>query len=127
MLSGQLSLLLVGCLALFALLLALWQLQGVRKLRREVSELRNQVVSNPTPDSKSPVNFSTSLDAVERQQLQETQATPPRNSAEKYRYIGSLSAQGLDAKGIAEALQLPIAEVEQLLRLAKLRPAASAK
>ena len=126
MLIEQLPLLIVAGLALFALLLALWQLQALRCLRRELNELRNQV-SQPAVKKAPVVNFSTSLDHVEREQLQAAPTSVPRNSAEKYRYVGSLAEQGLDAKGIAAALQMPTAEVEQLLRLAKLKPAGPSK
>ena len=127
MLSVQLQILIIGSLVLLALLLACWQLLAARKLRREIIALRSQVTEKLPDESTAAVNFSTSLDTIERQQLRDKQPTPPRNSAEKYRYIGSLAEQGLDAKGIAAALQMPPAEVEQLLRLAKLKQSVPAK
>jgi len=123
----QQPLLIVACIALFALLLALWQLLVVRQLRREMKQLREQLAAEPEAEAKLPISFSTSLDSAEREQLQAAPPVMPRNSAEKYRYVGSLAEQGLDAKGIAEALQMPTAEVEQLLRLAKLKPASSSQ
>lgn len=122
MLSMQLQILISAGLAMLALLLAGWQLLTARKLRREIIALRRQIAEKLSAESVGAVNFSTSLDTVERQQLRDRQPTSPRNSAEKYRYIGSLAEQGLDAKGIAAALQMPLPEVEQLLQLAKLKP-----
>lgn len=119
--TGELLLPIVGGLALLALLLSCWQLQGSRRLRREIDELRSRLDVAPQPQQTVPISFSTSLDNAERDQLQASQPAMPRNSAEKYRYVGSLAEQGLDARGIAEALQMPTAEVEQLLQLAKLK------
>lgn len=125
MTTEQLILLIVACLALLALLLGLWLLKLVANLRRELNALRAEAVNKPAAEPAAPtaaVNFSTSLDSAEREQLQAA-ALAPRNSAEKYRYVASLADQGLDAQGIAAALQMPAAEVEQLLRLAKLKSA----
>ena len=44
-----------------------------------------------------------------------------QSSAEKYRYVASLTAQGVSAAGIASALQLAPAEVEQLMKLSRLK------
>jgi len=125
MAAEQLSLLLVGGLALLALLLCFWQLLTSRRLSRELAELRKQLDEKADPAAAVPISFSTSLDSAERDQLQSTQPAMPRNSAEKYRYVGALAEQGLDAKGIADALQMPTAEVEQLLQLAKLKQPAT--
>ena len=124
MTGDQTLLLIVACLALLALLVSLWQLQISRGLRRRIDALQLKLVEKQPITPNSPVNFSTSLDAVERQNLQSSQPTPPAKSVDKYSYVGSLAEQGLDAGGIAEALQMPIAEVEQLLRLAKLKRSA---
>jgi len=124
MTGDQTLLLIVACLALLALLVSLWQLQVSRGLRRRIDDLQLKLVERQPATPNPPVNFSTSLDAVERQNLQSSQPTPPTKSVDKYSYVGSLAEQGLDAGGIAEALQMPIAEVEQLLRLAKLKRSA---
>lgn len=122
----QLFSLIVACIAVFAVLLCLWQMQQVRRLRRDLDELRSQ--QGETQEAQpEPADFSASLDAVERQQLQTSQPASPPNTVDKYRYVGALAEQGLDAKGIAEALQMPPAEVEQLLQLSKLRQAGGAK
>ncbi len=119
--TGDVLLLSVGGLALLALLMSCWQLQVSRRLRREIDELRRRLAETPEPQQTVPISFSTSLDSAERDQLQAAQPAMPRNSAEKYRYVGALADQGLDARGIADALQMPTAEVEQLLQLAKLK------
>lgn len=124
--SGDQTLLIaVAGVALLALLLSLWQLRVSRKLRQRIDELQFQPVDQAPAEEKPAVNFSTSLDAVERQQLQSAQPVVPSKTTDKYSYVGSLAEQGLDAKGIAAALQMPLAEVEQLLRLAKLKQATS--
>ena len=123
MAADQSLLLVVAGLALLALLLGLWLLKQVASLRRELTALRAEAVNKPAAEPTAAVNFSTSLDSVEREQLQAAAVLTPRNSAEKYRYVASLADQGLDAQGIAAALQMPAAEVEQLLRLAKLKSA----
>ncbi|OEU69460.1 MAG: hypothetical protein BA864_12610 [Desulfuromonadales bacterium C00003093] len=124
MVTEQLLLLIVGCLALLALLLGFRQLQVTGKLRRELNELRNLMDRRSVVAPVVKGNFSTSLDTAERQQ---PQPFSRRNSAEKYRYVGSLAQQGLDAEGIAEALQMAPAEVEQLLQLAKLKQSFAGK
>lgn len=123
MTAEQLPLLLVGGVALLALLLCCWQMQATRGLRRELEQLRGRLQAPPAdaPEARVPISFSTNLDTAEREQLRSAPSAMPRNSAEKYRYVGSLAQQGLDARGIAEALQMPTTEVEQLLQLAKLK------
>ncbi len=123
MLAAEQLLLFVGCLALLAFLMGFGQLLTSRKLKRELNDLRAQLDSQRPQEVTEQVNFSASLAAVEKQHLQSPAQAVPRNSAEKYRYVGSLADQGLDAEGIAKALQMPATEVEQLLRLAKLKQA----
>ena len=127
MTAEQLLLLVVGCLALLALLLGFRQWQVLRKLAREIDQLRTRFAGQPDKQTEQPINFSASLDAVEREQLQTSASPVPRNMVEKYRYISALSEQGLAAEGIAEALQMPTAEVAQLLRLARLKQTAPTK
>jgi len=118
MVAEQLPLLLVGMVAGLALLLSFWQLQVGRKLRRELNALRRELENRPAVPTTSD-SFSARLDQVERQQAPAT--TGQRSSTEKYRYVASLAAQGMDVNGIASALQMATAEVEQLLQLARLR------
>jgi len=117
MAAGQLPLLLIGSTALLALLLGFWQLRVSGRLGRELSELRQQLLKIEAKQKQNP-SFSTCLDQVEREQKV---VEIPRSSAEKYRYVASLADQGVDAKGIAAALQMAPVEVEQLLQLARLK------
>lgn len=125
--GDQALLLAVAGVALLALLLSLWQLRVSGKLRRQLKELQLKSVEQTPAEEKPAVNFSTSLDAVERRQLQSTQPVIASKPTDKYSYVGSLAEQGLDAKGISAALQMPLAEVEQLLRLAKVKQSAASK
>jgi len=117
MVAGQLPLLLVGSIALLALLIGFWQGQISRKLGRELDELRQKLSETEVMQEQKP-SFSASLDRVEREQKT---VEPPRSSAEKYRYVAALANQGVDAKEIAAALQMAPLEVEQLLQLAQLK------
>lgn len=127
MFADQWPLLMVAGLAFLALLLGFWQLRISRRLQREIDALKQALPAPAIEKAPAPRDFSSSLHAVERQQLQAAQVTPPPKSVDKYSYISSLAEQGLSAKGIAEALQMPLAEVEQLLRLVKLKHGSAAK
>jgi uncharacterized membrane protein len=117
MVAGQLPLLLVGLIALLALLIGFWQGQISRKLGHELDELRQQLSEKEVMQEHKP-SFSNSLDRVEREQIK---VEVPRSSAEKYRYVAALANQGVDAKEIAAAMQMAPLEVEQLLQLAHLK------
>ncbi|MCW8859514.1 MAG: hypothetical protein OQK97_07415 [Deltaproteobacteria bacterium] len=117
MVAGQLPLLLVGSIALLALLIGFWQGQISRKLGHELDELRQQLSKKEVMQEHKP-SFSNSLDRVEREQIK---VEVPRSSAEKYRYVAALANQGVDAKEIAAAMQMAPLEVEQLLQLAHLK------
>ena len=116
MAAEQLPLFLIGSIALLALLLGFRQLRVSRKLGRELRELQ-QLLEIATKQEQKP-SFSNSLDQVEREQKS---VEAPRSSSEKYRYVASLASQGVNAKGIAAALQMAPAEVEQLLQLVQLK------
>lgn len=118
MVAGQPPLLLIGFIALLALLLGLWQLGVSKRLGRELRELRQKLLEVDIKLEQKP-SFSNRLDRVEREQKA---VEVPRSSAEKYRYVASLADQGVDVKGIAVALQMAPVEVEQLLKLAQLKP-----
>ncbi len=115
----QLLLLLIGVVSGLALLLGLWQLLVNRKLRRELLDLRRKLADRAVVEPPASPSFSVSLDQVERQHPTTTYSS--RSSTEKYRYVASLVAQGMDVKGISAALQLAPAEVEQLMQLASLK------
>ncbi len=116
--GGQLPLLIVGSIALLALLLGFRQLQVSRKLQREIRDLRSLLAAEE-PGEALNASFSQNLGQVERQTP--TVSTAPRSGSEKYRYIAALADQGVAAGGIAAALQMSTAEVEQLLKLARLK------
>lgn len=120
MLDEVLPLLSVAGIALLALLLVSRQSRVTRRLKSELAGLKELLQQPPPAAPTQNVNFSASLDSAER--LQSSLPVGVRNSPEKYRYVAALAEQGLDAKGIAAALKLAPAEVEQLLQLALLRP-----
>lgn len=117
MAGGQLPLLLIGAMTLLALLLGLWQLRISRRLGRELRDLQQRLLETEAKQEQQP-SFSNSLNWVEREQKT---VAAPHSSSDKYRYVASLADQGVNAEGIATALQMAPAEVEQLLRLARLK------
>ena len=117
MAAGQLPLILIAAIALLALLIGFWQLHISRKLSRELGEVRQRLLKVEVQREQKP-NFSESLNRVEHKQKG---VEIPRSSTEKYRYVAALANQGVDAKGLAAALQMAPVEVEQLLQLAQLQ------
>ena len=117
MVTEQLPLLLVGFIALLALLIGFWQLRISGKMGRELVNLHQQLRDIETKQELKP-SFSASLNQVEREQKI---VAIPRSSSEKYRYVASLADQGIDAQEIAVALQMAPVEVEQLLKLSQLK------
>lgn len=108
----------VAAVALVALLLSARQAVVMRALRGEIAQLRAQLEEHDV--SKEPkANFSASLNQAERKTL--VSAEGAALHGDKYRYVASLADQGIDAKGIAAALQMAPAEVEQLIQLARLK------
>lgn len=116
--SWPVSVIIVGNVALLALLLNIRQAVVMRKLKREVANMRLQLDEREeVKEEKS--NFSAALNQVERNSP--TVHEGSGGNSEKYRYVASLAGQGVDAKGIAAALQMAPAEVEQLMQLARLK------
>lgn len=115
---------LIGVLALTALFLGIGQAVIIRGLRRDLRGLAEHLPepqSAPAGSSSAPeAQFGEALRRAERQPPPEPAAAPVPRS-DKYRYVAALAEQGMDARGIARALQLGTAEVEQLLRLARLQ------
>lgn len=122
---AQILLTLCGILALGALLLGLCQGFAIRRLRRELHQVRTELTEQqnrkPATGHSPDAYFGEVLRQAEQQATVERPADGPSRS-EKYRYVAALAEQGMDARGIARALQLGPAEVEQLLRLARLQP-----
>ena len=117
MVPGPMPLLLIGGIALLSLFLGLWQKRTSKKLSSELGQIRQQLLELKSGQEQKP-SFSSSLERVEREQIK---VEVPRSRSEKYRYVASLADQGVDAKGIAAALQMAPIEVEQLLQLTKLK------
>lgn len=109
----------VGAIAVLALLISCWQVLKIRRLKAELAGIRQQLADSKTEGESTKVNFSDSLTQVERQFVPPGENTGSRS--ERYRYVASLAAQGIDAKGIAAALQMAPAEVKQLMQLARLK------
>lgn len=117
--SQWLVLLLVGSVAGLALMLSLRLLRVVTRLQQQVRNLQKK--EEQGIPGRETASFSVSLGQAERRAEEAKVSLGGSTQADKYRYIASLADQGLDASGIAEALQMSAAEVEQLLRLARLR------
>lgn len=114
----SIPLMIIGTIASLALLLCLRLLVVTRLLKGELKDLRQKIITeNNTPEVKA--NFSESLTQVERKVVPISEN--PGTSSDKYRYVVSLANQGVDAKGIAAALQMAPAEVEQLMQLTRLK------
>ena len=114
----QLPILLAGSAVLLVVLLGLWQQLTVRKLKRELAELRNRSMARDQLETPG-TSFAQSLKRVEQQHPGFAPAGQSRT--DKYRYVAALAGQGVDAKGIAAALQMSPEEVAQLLHLARLK------
>jgi len=119
MVDGQLPILLIGLVSGLALLLVFWQQRAVRRLRRELTQLRAELTARADAEPAEKQSFSASLSQAERQRP--IDGDVPRSSTEKYRYVAALAAQGMGVEAIATALQLAPAEVEQLMSLASLK------
>ncbi|MBN1958808.1 MAG: hypothetical protein JXQ81_06045 [Desulfuromonadales bacterium] len=119
MVSWPLFEIIVTTVALVALLLSARQAVVVRKLKREITQLRAQLEEEHDVPKEPKVNFSASLNQAERKTLVSAEGAAAHG--DKYRYVASLADQGIDAKGIAAALQMAPAEVEQLIQLARLK------
>ncbi len=115
--AGQLPWVLIGVITLSALLLGFWQRKVSRKLGHELGEFRQRLLELETKWEQKP-SFSNSLDLVERERRK---VEVHCSGSEKYRYVASMFEQGVNAQGIAAALQMAPVEVEQLLQLTQLK------
>jgi uncharacterized membrane protein len=111
-------LMIIGIIACLSLLLCLRSIVVTRSLKGELKDLRQKINTENKP-SEEKVIFSESLNQVERKAVPVAESVG--NHADKYRYVASLADQGVDAAGIASALQMAPAEVEQLMRLARVK------
>lgn len=115
--TQSLPLITVAVLALATLLLSLKLVLTTRALGKELERLRQQV--DGAKEEEKTINFSQSLARVERAAGPTGEGSG--SGADKYRYVAALAGQGVDAEGIAAALQMAPAEVEQLMQLARLK------
>ena len=121
MLNYWFALLAVAAVSAFALMLSLRLLLVVRKLQQQVRNLQKVNVGQPGEAAPS-ASFSVSLGQAERKAVETKVQFNGGTQADKYGYVASLAEQGLDTASIATAMQMSVVEVEQLLRLARLRP-----
>ncbi|MFO7578000.1 MAG: hypothetical protein R6W66_09770 [Pelovirga sp.] len=122
MMDNQLYLIIAALVvALAALLTALLQTLRGRRLERRLEALQEQLDKRQSDIAAAPPprNFSAHLSSAEKSQF--PAAGKPLAQAEKYRYAAALAAQGQGVEGIAAALQMAPAEVEQVMRLARLQ------
>jgi hypothetical protein len=114
----SISLLIMASLVGLTLLLCLRLMLVTRRLGRDI-KLLEQELSRVSSKPETKASFSESLTQVERKIVQPIEK--PVSSAEKYRYVASLTGQGVSAAGIASALQMAPTEVEQLMQLSRLK------
>lgn len=110
--------LMIAAVALCALLLSLKSVVATRALKKEIDSLRKQLDALPV-ETETSISFSENLAQIERKVAPVVDG--PVSGADKYRYVAALAEQGVDAEGIAAALQMAPAEVEQLLQLSRLK------
>ena len=110
-----LPLLLLLCLALAGLSLALWL--RLRRLQRLPASTAEAAASAAAPNEAAQAFAARLREAEIRSRLQ--QPGSDRRPPEKYRYAAALVARGLSGAEIAEILQLPVAEAEQIASLGR--------
>jgi len=115
MLSGPI--IVVGVVATGSLVLAVGLSVTVMKLKKDFRRLQKRLSEQPHAENPA-TDFSSSLSRVEQKFIGPKETSV--SHAERYRYVASLAKQGVDAAGIAAALQMAPLEVEQLMRLANL-------
>lgn len=105
-------------LVALALLLVIRQAKAMRVLRRELSDLRRP----PQPAEATAGAADSFASHLSRSEKQQGALRPQAASgADRYRYVASLAEQGMAADEIAAALELAPQEVEQLLKLSRLK------
>lgn len=102
------------CSSLLAILLSLFLLREQKRLKKQLQQL---VDAQRAADN----SFSGSLSRAEQNQRETLTEKTYQSGTQPYRQIAELMQQGQGAHEIAEVLQLPETEVEQLLALARLK------
>ncbi len=108
-------------IAVIALVVSAWQYRSGRKLVQQL-ELVKQKLTEKEQAAPVTASFSAHLSSAEK--VQDKVKDRPVAQAEKYRYAVALADQGYTVEGIAKALKMAPAEVEQVMQLARIkRPA----
>ncbi|ORJ63503.1 hypothetical protein [Geothermobacter hydrogeniphilus] len=94
-----------------------WKLNRVN---RELLDMRNEVNGDKTRRKTEQPSFDQNL-ALAELKARINNKRPEVAVPDKYRYITSLVAQGLDSGQISQVLQIGRGEAEQLVSLANLR------
>jgi hypothetical protein len=94
------------------------QFLQLRKLRRKFREGQARPDVGQTEPGQGEFRSSL-LEATLKNRLEN--GANWRRAPEKYRYAAALAEQGADAERIAELLQLPLPEVQQLIALRKVK------
>jgi DNA-binding NarL/FixJ family response regulator len=101
--------------SLLAILLSFFLLREQKRLKQQVQQLvAAQVVTEHS--------FGGRLSHAQNSLHGQMQESSSESGAQRYGKVAQLLRQGLTAQEIAEVLQLPETEVEQLLALARLQP-----
>ncbi|MEZ4598780.1 MAG: hypothetical protein R2940_03205 [Syntrophotaleaceae bacterium] len=109
-------LLLILALLAACMIIALQFLQ-IRKLRRTLQKDSQDRAGGEKAQTRQGEFQSSLLEATLKSRLESSSNW--RRTPEKYRYASALAEQGANAERIAELLQLPLAEVQQLIALRK--------
>lgn len=105
-------------LAAIALVVAGWQYRSGRRLAQQLELLQQQLAQKPETESAKAA-FSVHLSNAEK--VQDKTEDKPVAQAERYRYAAALADQGHSAADIAKALNMAPTEVEQIMRLARIK------
>ena len=108
-------------IAVIALVVSARQYRSGRKLAQQLELVKQKLMEKEQP-APVPTSFSAHLSSAEK--VQDKVEDRPVVQAEKYRYAVALADQGYTVEGIANALKMAPAEVEQVMQLARIkRPA----
>lgn len=112
----------VTALFIATMTLGLWwrQLRINRRLMEQIEDIRRYLKTNKADVATAGRSFSSRLTSAEQEQDTEINVKSIPHE-EKYRYAAALAQQGYTAAGIAESLQMALAEVEQIMQLTKIK------